>query len=449
MLTTLPQRVRASLAPTHHQQQQSQPSSSSLASSTPSTVRLSTRANVTAASFLPRASVASAFAGSLLQSPLESNLNCVYGLSVGGGASELVVRSLLTPGQVAHLTEQAALAAQADNEESIGVVAMAIDPAPIQATLTLRNTGEIHAIECLSDRLVVVAGASGDATMIELQSENSGGGGGRNFFHTPKSTSAAASASTASLRASHTFSLSSHALTGLSSSLTSATPLLAACSEDGSFSLVQPFTRTVLRRVEAHPSALACIEFAGASTIYTAGQGGTITGWDVRAMAAANPAAGGHKPVTVLADPHAVSITALALHPTRPYNLAAASSNGTLSIFDVRAGGRPLCSIQAQRSAAWDLAFLPWAPNTLASVSEDGSLCAFDFAPPTDERTAGGLATAAAADDIFTKESVETRMVPRKLAQHTAGLNAIDVDRDTRTILAAADGHGLIVVNNA
>jgi WD40 repeat protein len=427
MLTTLPQRVRASLAPTPQQQQ---PSSGVAASSAaPTTLRLSTRANVTATSFLPRANLASSFGASLLSSasPLESNLNAVYGLALGGGASELVVRSLLTPAQVAHLTQQAALAAQAENEDAANVAASAIDSAPIQATLSLRSTGEIHAIECLSDRLMVIGTAAGDATMIELQSDTSGG----SFFR--KSASPGAS-----LRASHTFSLSSHALTGLASSVHGSTPLLAACSDDGSVSVVQPFTRTVLRRVQAHPSALACIEFSG-STLFTAGQGGTITGWDVRAMTA--NAAGGSKPTVVLSDQHAVSITALAMHPTRPFNLAAASTNGALSIFDVRQSGRPLCSIQAQRSVASDLLYLPWSPNTLASVSEDGSLCAFDFAP------ADGLSGLAAGEDIFTKESVESRMVPRKLAQHTAGLNTISVDRDTRTILAGADSHGMIVVN--
>lgn len=453
MFSTLAPRGRTSLVPSSI----ATPAASAPATAAaPTTSRLHTAANVTAVRFLPRATIGVGFGrGGMVGSTGASGdiLTCVTAEGTFDQVdTRITLRQILTPEQIEVIEAQKKREAEDANDGGIdgSGVDLVVDPAPITATLQLKNQGQISDIQCLSDRLFVAATSSGAVDMIEISSHDTSSFGG---FHSntsgrranaPYSSPSSSSPSSTSLTHVHTFLPSSTGASAaaLATSLTSSTPLLASCSEDGSFSLLAPFQRKSLRQVRAHPSALHAAVFSSTSILHTGGMGGHISAWDVRALGGGDSALSHSpaRPCSLLTDTNAVSITSLAMHPTRAFNIAAGSSNGCVSIFDLRATSRPLCTIQAQRSYVTAINFLPWSPSTLVATSEDGSVCAFDFAPDSTFASDHQL--------TFSMSDAQSRMKPTKLYQHSAGINAIAVDRETKTIVAGADGHALILLKN-
>jgi WD40 repeat protein len=402
---------------------------------------------------------------------LDANLHAVHATSHGTNHALLSLRSLLTPAQVERLrrAQQEAAEEAADAALAAGVayapppsLTSAVDPAPVVATLELRGCGGVGRLACLSDRLLVAATNLGEVVMIEVASSSDDEAGmGASVAATPlqrrmRPAASASSKTALQLRAVHTFTdlhPNSGSSTALATHLSSSTPLLASVSDDGSLALMAPFTRQVLRRVpHAHPSALFSATFGLGGCLHTAGMGGTISTFDLRAGGGSGggfSVQGLSKPSSLLFDANAVSITSLAVHPTRPHLLAAGSSNGSLSIFDVRRSSSssssslassavtPLCSIQAQKAAVLDLAFLPWAPQQLLSCSDDGSLCCFHFG-------AEGGDTGASGDEAFLASAVQQSMRPSKLVQNTSAIRALAIDREARTVLAATDAPSLL-----
>jgi WD40 repeat protein len=351
-------------------------------------------------------------------------------------------------------------------EDVEGGASEEVDPSPLLSSLLLPSRGSLSSLLPLSDRLFCAATGDGTVTMVEVgmegAAETAGGvgsfgfGSSSAFLRRPTPALSVKQNANFSLRAVHTFEASSRsaASTALAVSLTGSAPLLAACSSDGSFRLIAPFSRRVLRTVNAHTSALQAAAFSSQTVLHTAGMGGNIAGWDTRALSGDNLSSSSPaKPCSLLVDSRAVSITALAMHPTRPFNLACGTSNGTISLFDLRSSSRPLCTIQSQRSYVSDVSFVSWHPSALIAASEDGSVCTFDFAPTAGGVGTGGASTSStgmfASDVHFSGEEAASRMKPTKVYQHTAGINALAQERESKTILAGADGQAIIVIRNA
>ena len=464
--------------------------------------RLSTRGTLSAAVCLPRsapslASFSSAHSSlSHRGSTLDANLHILYATG-RGDASEVTLRSLLSDEQIERRKMMQLEAAEdaAGEGEGAGVLSefdASTDPAPIVASHRLSRCGGINRLACLSDRVAVAATGAGECSMIEIANGPEaapvgvlGGSSGGGFVSAAaqRRAHAATSASSSSLhlRVSHTFpALHTASTTSLAVQLASSTPSIATCGEDGSLALLAPFTRQIVRRIPAaHSSALYTLCFGSVHTVHAGGMGGHISTWDLREPTSAGGGAvttgsgsfaGGAvsssafssspaKPSSVLVDPNAVSITSCCMHPTRSHLLAVGSSNGALSLFDLRSRATPITSIQAQRSAIWDLGFVSWNPSTLLAASEDGSLCCFDFGAGF-EGTSGaaaagdsyptvfGASAAAAAGDsysnVFSSKAVEAGMKPSKITQQPCAIRSISMDRDTRTLVAATDAPYLL-----
>jgi len=453
---------------------------------------------------------------------LDSILIAAYGSSGCGGRDgpAVSVRALLSPQQQQRFS---AFLAASDESGDMDPSALVVDPAPLVGSLSLgsRAGSRISGLEALSDRLLVATTEGGSMEMIEIQSTT------QEITRTSRRMTRGMDVDgSVQLRSVHSFSsLSLHLpdtsphsssplslsipLTSLSVHSHSSTPLIATASDAGCWSLVAPLTRQVLRRVPgAHPGSINCIRFgfgfgggsgdasAGAgegstsdggmgSVVHTAGMGGKICTWDIRApfSSASNDVAGigagstQSKPTSFMTDPNAVSITSLSLHPSRANLLVSGSSNGALALFDTRGGttsrsgsllspsssNTPLCSIQAHRGSILATSFIPWRPMSLLTSGIDGALCCFDFgggggghgAGGGGQDTLGGWASIApqliqqqiqATDAPFLSEEVQKNMKPSKLYQHAFGLNSFSLDRDTRTILCGADGQSLVMM---
>lgn len=369
--------------------------------------RLSTSGSVQSVACLPRSGLAPthAFGGASAGSAaatLDANLHVLYATASGSGTSSLQLRSLLTEPQLERLRRAARELAE---ERGGQAAAPLVDAAPVVASVALGDCGGVSRLACLSDRLAVATTGAGDCAMIEIGSGSAQvAAGGR-----------------LPMRVAHTFAeLHSGSATGLAAQLSSSTPLVATCSDDGGLALLAPFTRTVLARVpHAHPSALYTCTFGAGHTLHAAGMGGVVSSWDLRVGASSAAASGLSRPALTLLDPNAVSLQSLCAHPTRPELLACGSSNGSVSIFDLR-GTRstPICSIQAQRAAVLDLSFVSWRPLQLLTASEDGSLCAFDFGAADADATATAAATVPHASP-FSSEAAERTMKPTKILQNS------------------------------
>jgi len=388
-------------------------------------------------------------------SGLEANLHAVQATAHGQNNAVLSLRSLLTPVQVERLRRAQQEAAEDAADAAGGAVSpltqLPVDAAPIVASHELKGCGGVSRLACLSDRLVVASTNLGEVVMVEVaQQQQQDDAFGASTPLQRRTRPAVAGGGALQLRPVHTFAaLHGGACTGLAAHLSSSTPLLASVSDDGSLALLAPFSRQVVRRVaHAHPSALFSVAFGASGALHTAGVGGTISTFDLRAPSGGLTADGLAKPASLLFDANAVSLTSLAVHPTRAHLLAAGSSNGSLSIFDVRRSGvsahaalpfAPVCSLQAQKAAVLDLAFVPWAPQQLLSCSDDGSLCCFHFGA-----AGGGDSASFDGDEAFTSAAAQSSMRPSKIVQNSTAIRAIALDRESRTLLAATDAPSML-----
>lgn len=441
-------------------------SSSSSASAAPMVSRLATRGTLQAAVCMPRGATSlAAFSGAhgsaqQHRSSLDANLHVIYATGRGDG-SEVTLRSIMSDEQIERRKQMQRDAAEDENNSASALSGFdaSSDPAPIVASHRLQGCEGVTRLACLSDRVAVASTGAGECSMIEIANGPEanpviiGGNSSSGFASAAaqrRARAAAAASSSLHLRVAHTFpTLHASSATSLAVQLASSTPLIATCGEDGSLALLAPFTRQIVRHIPcAHPSALYTLCFGSVHTLHAAGMGGHISSWDLRESSAGGTAAGSNatpaKPSAVMVDPNAVSITSSCLHPTRPNVLAVGSSNGALSLFDLRATAVPICSIQAQRSAIWDLAFVPWAPSSLLAASEDGSICSFDFGAGFDGSAAAASSLGAADSSVFSSKAVEAGMKPSKIAQQACAVRSISMDRDTRTMIAGTDAPYLL-----
>lgn len=457
MFSPTPSRSRTSLAPSTNAL--SLPSASSSVSGGPTSGRYSAHANLSAVRFLPRHTITSAFNGGLFGGGasgikggnfLESHLTCMTGSGgSSGSSSQLQLRAILSSEEIDRMESDRKMAAADDDTGAAIDLTTPIDPAPVLASMSLKHHGDVEAIECLSDRLVVAAMADGTLAMVEITAGESHASAPQSAFLRRTGIHSPNSANDLTLQTVHTFEPATPiAASSLAVSLSSNTPLLASCYGDGTFRLFSPFTRRLLHTVRAHSSSLETILFSSPNMLHTAGMGGQITSWDVRALNETSNKAGQVRPSSVLVSPHGVSISSMSHHPLRPFNLACGSSNGTLTIFDLRSSSRPLCTIQAQRAKISQLSFVEWKPSAIIAASEDGSICEFDFAQEKASVSDGLMTNSSQREVEFSMEEAKSHMRPTKLYQHHSGVNDITMDRQSRTIIAAADGHSLLFIKN-
>lgn len=84
-------------------------------------------------------------------------------------------------------------------------------------------------------------------------------------------------------------------------------------------------------------------------------------------------------PILSITDPLRATITATALHPSRPYLLAIGTEDGRVCCYDTRLPSSPLSSILVHAGAVTDVQFVPWHPSCLLTTSIDGALCIIDY----------------------------------------------------------------------
>eukprot|EP00013_Stygamoeba_regulata_P025896 CAMPEP_0177647868 /NCGR_PEP_ID=MMETSP0447-20121125/10526_1 /TAXON_ID=0 /ORGANISM="Stygamoeba regulata, Strain BSH-02190019" /LENGTH=388 /DNA_ID=CAMNT_0019150475 /DNA_START=140 /DNA_END=1306 /DNA_ORIENTATION=- len=168
--------------------------------------------------------------------------------------------------------------------------------------------------------------------------------------------------------------------------------------------------------IQAHSQTIRCALFLGRDRVATAAA--SVRVWDLRAPSAAP---------TVLkdVDRNGALVSAAAIHPDRPHQLATASSDGTLLVWDLRGRQYPVFRSRQHRAAIWDVAFVPGAGDRLLSCGEDGRLLFW-------EATTGWR-----NDGIDEPKAYE-------LVQNHLPLRSLDYHSQRNSVLLASDDGALI-----
>ena len=146
---------------------------------------------------------------------------------------------------------------------------------------------------------------------------------------------------------------------------------VACGAADGTVAVFDVPSRTFLHRLEGHSAPVRCVAFSpDGKTLYTACDDGHCHAYDVE-----------HKSLLDALPGHKGWVLGVAA-ASDGLGVATCGADATVKLWDVRAGRENVCAqtASAQTEAVWGVAFSP-SRDVLASVSDDKSVAAFQYAP--------------------------------------------------------------------
>lgn len=157
--------------------------------------------------------------------------------------------------------------------------------------------------------------------------------------------------------------------------------------------------------------------------LLSASSGGQVRLWDLAAGRRALSLAGGGG-----------AAHSLALHPARPFVVAAGTEEGLVQLWDVRSPGALLCSLQEHRANVWQLAFHARYPDYLFSCGEDGAMLLWNF----------NRHSAVAEEECrYSVADTSIHMLP---SYSTMAINGFDLSDDGRSLAYVSDNECLHLV---
>jgi WD40 repeat protein len=147
-------------------------------------------------------------------------------------------------------------------------------------------------------------------------------------------------------------------------------PVVITAGEDSSVNLVNLGSEKI-EEIKCDSLPILCVQFQSKfreNRFCTSSN--SIKIWDLNA---------GKTPVHVLKDVSQNDINTFSIHPGQPDLIVSGSSNGVISLWDVKKPNIPVTKFVHQPTIIWKVAFNTQEPNKIYSCSENGYLLQWTF----------------------------------------------------------------------
>uniref|UniRef100_A0A6A7FT18 Nucleoporin Nup43-like n=2 Tax=Hirondellea gigas TaxID=1518452 RepID=A0A6A7FT18_9CRUS len=226
--------------------------------------------------------------------------------------------------------------------------------------------------------------------------------------------------------------------TGLSSNGS----MLASVGEDARLLLLNPGETAPHRVIESGgDSSEYAVVFVKTSEVLTGNMQGHLRLWDTRTS--------GNSPVTTMISNLQEWVRQVSCHPSQQHVVAAAGEGGTLTLWDMRSPQQPFTCISAHTAPMTEARFHSGASDHLFSCGLDGQLVHWDASNTsniTSKHTGSdgspGLVTSWLDARVGRGEVSTTAL----LSSGPLPLNSLDVQADV--LLAASDNEAIYVIRN-
>jgi len=201
---------------------------------------------------------------------------------------------------------------------------------------------------------------------------------------------------------------------------------IATAGEDGTINIFSLNDIKPKRRIEqADGFSINAINYVNANVLVTASTG-HLKFWDCSVSS--------NQPVKTMQEPRGVIMQCIAPHPDRPDYIATGSSNGFISIWDLRQDKWPVNRLKGHSSNVWEVMFQPLSPNYLFSCGGDGLLLRWDFNAKQDlsKQTFDQGGENITVAELFSKPT-------------HASINSMDINMDIKTLACVADDESIVL----
>lgn len=208
------------------------------------------------------------------------------------------------------------------------------------------------------------------------------------------------------------------------------TSLIASGGQDGNVNLLDPSRPDLCHTVVSKQSSIQTVKFVSSNTLAYCGMGGRLSLLDWRSPRTSK---------ATWVDSNASMLRCLCVHPASPNIIATGSTEGVVSVWDIRNEQEPTFSIQGHIDDVCDISFLHAPRTSLVTCGEDGRVWHWDF-------------NAHNMDESEVNFSLKQRgnLQETLLHQHVLPVNALDVcptqegATPGQLVLAATDAEDLL-----